>query len=277
MYNNRFFCITLLGIIFSIGMIFQTAEATPISISSNNDIYYTGDYIVIFGSVDTVFENMPVTVQIYHQSTLVDVAQIPTAKDGTFAATFTADGQQWAEEGTYSARAQYSTNVIAEITFEFYNQIIDTSSAAFPVDIPNSGTFDVGYTIRGGEVKNIEMDLERYSILIQTSMDGNGNLVLKLPRESFDAQSGGADENFIVLVSKENTSVENFANIEYEEIGTSNEYRTIRIPLEDGDKWVEVIGTYVIPEFGSVAVIILVAAITSVIIISKSRLSVRYN
>ena len=277
MYNNGFFCITLLGIIFSMGIIFQTAEADPISISSNNDIYYAGDYIVIFGSVDTVFENMPVTVQIYHQSSLVDVAQIPTAKDGTFAATFTADGQQWVEEGTYSARAQYSTNVIAEITFEFYNKVIDLSSAAFPVNIPNSGTFDVGYTIRGGEVKNIEMDLERYSILVQTSMDGNGNLVLKLPRESFDAQSGGADENFIVLVSKENTSVENFANIEYEEIGTSDEYRTIRIPLEDGDKWVEVIGTYVIPEFGSVVMMILLVGTISAIIISKSRLAVRYN
>jgi len=258
-------------------MIFQTAEATPISISSNNDIYYTGDYIVIFGSVDTVFENLPITVQIYHQSTLVDVAQIPTAKDGTFAVTFTAAGQQWAEEGTYSARAQYSANVIAEITFEFYKQMVDSTSAAFPVDIPNSGTFDVGYTIRGGEVKNIEMDLERYSILVQTTMDTNGNLVLKLPRESFDAQSGGTDESFIVLVSKENTNAENLANVEYEEIGTSTEYRTIRIPLESGDKWVEVVGTYVIPEFGSIAVIILVVAITSVIIISKSRLSVRYN
>ena len=277
MYNSRFFCITLLGIIFSIGIMFHTAEADPISISSNSDIYYAGDYIVIFGTVDTVFENLPVTVQIYYQSSLVDVAQIPTAKDGTFAATFTADGQQWAEEGTYSARAQYSTNVIAEITFEFYNQVIDTSSAAFPVDIPNSGTFDVGYTIRGGEVKNIEIDLERYSILVQTTMDTNGNLILKLPRESFDAQSGDADENFIVLISKENTSEENFANVEYEEIGTSAEYRTILIPLEEGDKWVEVIGTYVIPEFGSIVVIILIVAITSVIIISKSRLSVRYN
>jgi len=44
--------------------------------------------------------------------------------------------------------------------------------------------------------------------------------------------------------------------VEYEEIATSSDYRTIRIPLEDGDKWVEVIGTYVIPEFGSVVIII---------------------
>ena len=277
MYNNRFFCITLLTIIFSIGLVFHTAEAEPMSLSSNNDIYYLGDYIVVFGDVETVFENMPVTVQIYHESSLIDVAQVPVATDGTFAATFTADGHQWEDEGTYSVRAFYTANIIAEITFEFYSKIIDKSSAAFPVDIPNSGTFDVGYTIRGGEVQNIEMNLERYSILVQTSMDGNGNIVLKLPRESFDAESNGTDENFIVLISKENTSAENFTNVEYEEIGTSSEYRTILIPLENDDKWIEVIGTYVIPEFGSIVVIILVVAVTSTIIISKSRLSLRYN
>jgi predicted secreted protein with PEFG-CTERM motif len=277
MYNNRLFCFTLLAIIFSIGIIFHTAEAESISLSSNNEIYYLGDYIVIFGTVNTIFENMPVTIQIYHESSLIDVAQVPVAADGTFATTFTADGQQWEEEGTYSARAFYSTNVIAEITFEFYNQIIDKSSAAFPVDIPNSGTFDVGYTIRGGEVKNIEMNLERYSILVQTTMDTNGNIILKLPRESFDAQNDGIDETFIVLISKENTSAESFAHVEYEEIGTGSDYRTIRIPLEQDDKWIEIIGTYVIPEFGSIVIIILVVAVSSTILLSRSRFSVRYN
>ena len=122
------------------------------------------------------------------------------------------------------------------------------------------------------------MNQERYSLLVQTTMDTSGNLILKLPRGSFDAQkSSGTDENFIILVSKENTSPENFMNVEYEDVAIGSEYRTIRIPLEEGDKWVEVIGTYVIPEFGSVVIIILVVAVSSAIIISKSRFSVRYN
>ena len=64
MYNNRFFCITLITIIFSIGVVFHTAAAEPMSISSNNDVYYLGDYVVIFGSVDTIFEDMPVTIPV---------------------------------------------------------------------------------------------------------------------------------------------------------------------------------------------------------------------
>ena len=277
MYNSRIFCI-MLTLTLAIGMGFNAAEAVEqISLSTSNNIYYSGDHVVVFGSVNTIFENMPITIQIYHESNLVDVAQVPVAQDGTFVKSFNAVGQQWKEEGTYTIRAQYTSTQIAVTTFEFFSQVIDTSSAVFPVQIPNSGTFDVGYTIRGGDVTEINMSLDRYSLLVETTMDTNGNLILKLPRESFDAQSDGEDNTFIILISKENNEPGDFVQVEYEEIATSSDYRTIRIPLEEGDKWIEVIGTYVIPEFGSVVIIILVVAVSSAIIISKSRFSVRYN
>jgi predicted secreted protein with PEFG-CTERM motif len=259
-------------------MVFNAAEAADqISLSTSNDIYYNGDYVVIFGSVNTIFENMPITIQIYHESNLVDVAQVPVAQDGTFVKSFNAVGQQWSEEGTYIIRVQYTPTQIGETTFEFFSQVIDKSSAVYPVQIPNSGTFDVGYTIRGGDVTGIDMNQDRYSLLVKTTVNANGNLILKLPRESFDAQSDGKDNTFIILISKENNEPEDFVQVEYEEIATSSDYRTIRIPLEDGDRWVEVVGTYVIPEFGSIVIIILVVAVSSAIIISKSRFSVRYN
>ena len=69
--------------VLAICFILYPVEAEPISISSNNDVYYMGDYIVVFGQIETIFENVPVTVQIYHESTLIDVDQIPVAKDGT--------------------------------------------------------------------------------------------------------------------------------------------------------------------------------------------------
>ena len=277
MYNSRVFCI-MLTLTFAIGMVFNAAEAVDqISLSTSNNIYYSGDYVVVFGSVNTIFENMPITIQIYHESNLVDVAQVPVAQDGTFVKSFNAVGQQWKEEGTYTIRVQYTPTQLGETTFKFFNQVIDKSSAVFPVQIPNSGTFDVGYTIRGGDVTKINMSMDRYSLLVETTMDSNGNLILKLPRESFDAQSDGKDNTFIILISKENNEPGDFVQVEYEEIGTSSDYRTIRIPLEEGDKWIEVIGTYVIPEFGSVVIIILVVAVSSAIIISKSRFSVRYN
>jgi len=261
-------------------MIFQAAEAVDeVTLSTSNDVYYNGDHVVVFGNVGTFFENLPITIQIYHETNLISVAQVPVAKDGTFVSSFYATGSKWKDEGSYTIRAQYTSTQIAETTFEFFTQAIDKSSAVFPVDIPNSGTFDVGYTIRGGEVKDMVMNQERYSLLVETTMDTNGNIILKLPRDSFDSKSDGTDETFIILISKRAfvSEIEYFEQVEYEEIAVSPDYRTIRIPLEEGDKWIEVIGTYVIPEFGSIAIIILVVAVSSAIIISKSRFSVRYN
>jgi predicted secreted protein with PEFG-CTERM motif len=276
MYNNRIFCI-ILTLTLGISMIFQAAEAVDeVTLSTSNDIYYNGDHVVIFGNVNTFFENLPITIQIYHETNLVSVDQVPVAKDGTFVSSFYATGSKWKDEGTYTIRGQYTPTQIAETTFEFFSQAIDKSSAVFPVNIPNSGTFDVGYTIRGGEVKDVVMDQEHYSLVVETIMTSNGNVILKLPRDSFDAQNDDTDTTFIILISKQNNAAD-FTQVEYEEIAVSSDYRTIRIPLEEGDKWIEVIGTYVIPEFGSVVIVILVVAVSSAIIMSKSKFSVRYN
>jgi len=277
MHNSRIFCV-ILTLALAISMIFQAAEAVDeVTLSTSSDIYYNGDHVVVFGNVNTFFENLPITIQIYHGTNLVSVGQVPVANDGTFVSSFYATGSKWKDEGSYTIRAQYTPTQIAEITFEFFGQAIDKSSAVFPVDIPNSGTFDVGYTVRGGEVNDIIMNQERYSLVIETTMISNGNIVLKLPRDSFDAQNDDTDTTFIILISKQNNAAVDFMQVEYEEIAVSPDYRTIRIPLEEGDKWVEVIGTYVIPEFGSIVIIILVVAVSSAIIMSKSKFSVRYN
>ena len=277
MYNSRIFCI-LLTITLAIGIAFHAAEAVEtISLSTNSDIYYNGDHVVVFGSVNTIFEDVPITIQIYYESNLISIAQSDVAKDGTYVASFYATGSKWKDEGTYTIRAQYTPTQIAETSFEFFTQVIDTSAAVFPVDIPNSGTFDVGYTIRGGEVFSIWMDQSNYSVgVLLQDVNSNGNLILKLPTESFDAKTNGENIDFIVLISKEDEPAEQ-VQVEYEEIATGDNYRTIRIPLEEGDGEVIVVGTYVIPEFGSIVIIILVVAVSSAIIISKSRFSVRYN
>ena len=277
MYNSRIFCV-ILTLTLAISMAFQAAEAVDeITLSTSNDIYYNGDHVVVFGNVSTFFENLPITIQIYQETNLINVAQVPVAEDGTFVSSFYATGSKWKDEGTYTIRAQYTPTQMAETTFEFFGQAIDKSSAVFPVDIPNSGTFDVGYTVRGGEVKDVVMNQERYSLVIETTMNSNGNLILKLPRDSFDAQNDGVDTTFIILISKQNNAAIDFMQVEYEEIAVGSDYRTLRIPLEEGDRWVEVIGTYVIPEFGSIVIIILVVAVSSAIIMSKSKFSVRYN
>jgi len=276
MYHNRILCI-IFTLILAIGITIHTAEAAgSITVETSNDVYHSGDFVVVFGKVQTVFENTPITIQILNQGNIVGIAQIEVAQDGTYVTSFNASGPLWINDGTYQISVAYSTTT-AQTTFEFFSQMIDKSSAVFPVQIPNSGTFDVGYTIRGGEVSSIWMDQSSYSVgVLLQDVNSNGNLILKLPTESFDAKTDGKNIDFIVLISKENDPTGQI-QVEYEEIATGDNYRTIRIPLEEGDGEVVVVGTYVIPEFGSIVIIILVVAVSSAIIISKSRFSVRYN
>ena len=276
MYHNRILCI-IFTLILAIGITIHTAEAAEsITVETSNDVYYSGNFVVVFGKVQTVFENTPITIQILNQGNIVGIAQIEVAQDGTYVTSFNASGPLWINDGTYQISVAYSTTT-AQTTFEFFSQMIDKSSAVFPVNIPNSGTFDVGYTIRGGEVSSIWMDQSSYSVgVLLQDVNSNGNLILKLPTESFNAKTDGENIDFIVLISKENDPTGQI-QVEYEEIATGDNYRTIRIPLEEGDGEVVVVGTYVIPEFGSIVIIILVVAVSSAIIISKSRFSVRYN
>ena len=63
----------------------------------------------------------------------------------------------------------------------------------------------------------------------------------------------------------------------YEEIEKTDDFRVIEIKFEPGDKSIEIFGTYVIPEFGSIVSMVLLASLASVIIISKNKFASIYN
>ena len=85
------------------------------------------------------------------------------------------------------------------------------------------------------------------------------------------------DEIFIILISKTGIDSEDFTEVQFEEIETGSDFRTVRIQFEEDDRWIEIIGTYVIPEFGTIVTMILLIAVTTTIIVSKSKFSVKYN
>ena len=274
-YNRILLIVVTVGITFSV-FPFVTAE-DPITVSTSKDIYYDGDTIVVFGNVVGTFGGLPVTIQLYHEDSLIAVDQIKIALDGSFATDFMASGQFWNEDGTYIARAFYTSEKIAEKSFQFFKKPSGSIALIAPVDIPNAGSFDLGYSIIGGEVKDIKLNQDRYSIIVEISAGSNGNIVLKLPRESFDAKINDVDEKFIILISKTGLDDLDFFEVEFEEIEVGPDFRTLRIQFEEDDKWIEVVGTYVIPEFGTIVVMILLIAITTTIIISKSKFSIKYN
>ena len=277
MHYRIIFIIIAVGITFGLTPSI-TAVEEPISVSTSRDIYYEDDIIVVFGKVTSMISELPVTIQLYHEDSLIAVDQVKVALDGTFAADFRAKGSYWANDGTYIVRAFYTQEKIAEKTIQYFMKPSGGTSSLFPVDIPNSGSFNLGYSIIGGEVSDIILNQDHYSLLVELNADSNGNIVLKLPRENIESKtSNGGDEIFIVLISKTGVDGQDFTEVQFEEIETGTDFRTLRIQFEEDDKWIEVIGTFVIPEFGTIVTMILLIAVTTTIIISKSKFSIKYN
>ena len=155
MYYKAFF---LILIIVTIGLTpsFAFAEESD-SISTNLEAYTSGEIVIVFGKIVNITQGLPLTIQIFHNDNLIDVAQISVAQDGTFAQTFNALGPLWSSDGTYTVRGFYTVDRIMESHFQFKNTLVSKTSV-FSVSIPNSGVFDLSYSITGGEVKEITLD-----------------------------------------------------------------------------------------------------------------------
>jgi len=254
------------------------AQDASMTLSTDSPSYVSGDAIVVSGNVGIYLIDTPIVVQIWHENTLVDVAQETVAGDGGFSATFRAQGPLWSSDGVYTVRVSYGVDNILETTFNFYGDV-DLSTIQLDekdVSLPDGGTFDVGYMIKGGEVTEMEIIPENFSIVTTLSTNSNGYIVLELPTDQILSQKmDGTDEEFIVLVYETADDSDIGIQTSYEEIESNDNKRTIKIPFNLGDKKIEVIGTWAVPEFGAIAGLVLAAAIISIIVLSaKTRLNV---
>lgn len=244
------------------------AQSQLIFVETSQNAYEEGETIVVSGNVTSIIAGEPIILTIFHEGNLIDVAQIEVAQDGKFNTIFKAQGPLWSKDGEYTIRTLYAKTIM-ETTFEFFTKgTLSETTDIFEVDAGSYGTFDVDYTVRGATVEDMIVDSEIFAIIVILETDDDGAITLKLPRESIDAKkSNSQDDTFIILIDG--------VEVPYREITTDSESRTITIEFEEGDSDIEIIGTFVVPEFGNIVMIILVVGIISTILLStKFRLPI---
>lgn len=247
------------------------AQTNTISLSTSKSTYNEGDTIVVSGKVSTIIISTPVTLQIFYQGNLVEIAQLDVAKDGTFSHTIIAKGPLWKNSGDYVVRALYGQGNISETTFSFFNKgSAPETPENFEVDAGKSGTFDVKYTIRGGTVKNMIVDPDIFALVVIINSTSDGAITLELPRNFIDAKkTNGSDDTYIILIDG--------IEVPYQETDTNSQSRTIKIEFVQGDSDIEIIGTFVVPEFGIIVGMILAVSLTIVIISNKRIVLTRFQ
>ena len=267
------------GIIFltilSTGTVFaqEDTESTiiPITVKTDDKNYDEGDTIVISGKVNTAINGVNVVLQLFTEGNMIEIAQITVAQDGTYSHTVLAEGPLWKKAGLYTVRASYEVGggTIAETEFNYLpeSDIVETKEN-FDVNAGSKGTFDVEYVIKGSIVKDIIINPSNFSLEVEIETSDDGSITLDLPREFIGAEKqDGKDDIFIILIDG--------IDVAYEESVVLSESRKITINFEEGDSKIEIIGTYVVPEFGTMVMIILIIGIMTIIISTRNKFQIR--
>ena len=246
-----------------------------IVVTTDKTSYSEGETIVVIGAVKDLLSGVPVSLTVIAPNgNLVAVQQPSVGADKKFSAELTAGGPLMKSEGTYTIVVLYGNQSrISETTFEFGGSTDNMSDDDnMPDDDKYSVTIDdseyaLDYSITGGSLISIVPNMDDKSLVITIGSVEDGSLTLTLPRSIIDALDGDMDVNFLVFVDREESD-------DVEETSTSSD-RTLTISFPAGAEEIEIIGTWIVPEFGTIAAMILAVAIVSIIAISaRSRLSI---
>ena len=108
------------------------------------------------------------------------------------------------------------------------------------------------------------VDSEIFAVIVQIDALDEGTITLDLPREFIGAEKqDGKDDTFIILIDG--------IEVGYQETLVQSDSRVITINFVEGDSDIEIIGTYVVPEFGTIVMMILIVGIMATILITRKN------
>ncbi len=268
----KYFFFLILLILFVANLIPSFAQfETNVSVNTNKLSYIDGDTIVISGNVKAILSGTPILIQIFDPlSNRIEIAQKDVAQDGSFIHTIKATGPLWEKYGEYTVKISFGPVDTVEVIFSFGPEaVMSETKKIFEVDAGSYGTFDIPYVIREGSIEDVNIDKESLALIISLNSPSDGILSLEIPRKLTDAKhSDGNDISFIILIDG--------VEVSYQET-TISASRTLTIQFAEGDSEIEIIGTYIIPEFSSIATMILSVGILFVIVVSASRVLKLYQ
>ena len=237
-------------------------ESTPILIASDAETYDHDSTIFLEGHVSTIREGFQIALVVVSPlGNVVTIDQLEVDNDGTFSTTLNTGGNLWKYDGTYKISVQYGDSAISDRVYVELTGGIEQPTPTPPSARCNTDELSVGggcvlFSISGGTVSSAWANTKDNSIVVSLSSLEPGTLTVS---PSSDVIRG----IFMVLVDGE----------EWDDVEIAGNDVTVMFPA--GTEKIEIIGTFVIPEFGTIAVMILGVAIISIIAVSaKTRLSI---
>ena len=231
----------------------------PITIWTDEALYDHESKIVVEGTVSAIRVGAEIGLVVIGPppfNNIVTIAQIPVTSDGTWKTTLNTGGASWKYDGTYTIKVTYGNQAVNNRALvELTGGIIQIGAGCGPGELSASGQC-IPYTITAGSVSGAMFSAASNSLTVQISGLMDGTLTIT---PSVDAIRG----IFMVLVDGE----------EWDDVEINGNEVIVHFPA--GTNEIEIIGTFAIPEFGTIAALILVVSIISIIVVSsRTRLNV---
>ena len=262
------------------GVVSQAFAATVITIETDKDIYDHASTIILTGNVDPVdLRGSEVTIMCKSPGGMgvCGIYQLSVNSDGNFSVSINTVTFLMKKDGIYEFQANYSGLADATVSVELTNAIetSETGTAVIGTAVTGTGTGEAGtdevsfYKLTPGQ---IEYDItcnaspaffanaDDDSIVILLDATDDGILTITLHDELIKPFDDGT---FVVII--DNQVMQDFTQIG----------NTLTIPCLAGTEKIEIHGSWAIPEFGVIAVMILAVAIISIIVVTaKTKLSI---
>lgn len=135
------------------------------------------------------------------------------------------------------------------------------------VKVQNTG-YSISYVMTNGKISETIAYTQANSLIILANGTGNSVLTITLPRDLIDAKSGDKDSTFMIT--------DDGLPTEFKESKTDTS-RTLTISFEykTNPEIFMITGTHVVPEFGTIASLVLMIAVISIILVS-ARTKLRF-
>ena len=239
-----------------------------LTVTTEKESYAAGEPVEVLGLVDIILEGTPVVIRVVSPvGNMIHPAQVDVESDGSFSETIsTSIGGKWKETGTYTIMVNYGDNS-TQVEFEYGGMMsagVQTTPEFAMEENENASQsimiedHSLDYDLTCAEIQSMTPDTENKSLVIAIKTECDGELKITLPKDVIDTD----EEGFFILVDGDETN---------HKASSVGEFWTLTIPFSYGSEEIEIIGTFVIPEFGTIASLILVTAITSIIIISAKN------
>jgi len=244
-------------------------KESPITVWTDSSVYDHKSMIMIDGTVGSIRPGADVGLVVIGPppfNNIVKIDQITINSDRTFSTSLSTAGALWKYDGTYTIRVTYGTQEVFDRTLvELTGGISGPSPTVTcgPGELSASGQC-IPFTISGATVTGARLSVGTTSLIINVNTSDDGMIKLEIPRNILDTDAT-SDPLFVLVDGEE---------VETDEKATRS-VRTLTIMLPVGTEEIEIIGTFAIPEFGTIAALILAVAIISIIAVTaRTRLNV---